>query len=462
MVRCLLIVSVILAVVTSAVYFQFLRAPPLPALELDQWWGPERLREKQDDSVRPFRVKFKETMLQDLREYFKVSRELTPPLEGVGFEYGFRSEVAQKWLKYWAEEYPFAEREKFFNQYSNYRTYIQGLSIHFIHVKPEVPKGTELVPVLLLHGWPGSVREFYEAIPLLTAVDSNRNFALELIIPSLPGYGFSDAAVRPGLGAAEMAVVLRNLMHRLGYKQFYVQGGDWGSMIGSHMATLFPKEVLGYHTNMPMTMAPVATLLEVLFSFWPTLVVEPQLVDRLYPLSARFNRLLQETGYMHIQSTKPDTLGVALSDSPVGLLAYILEKFSTWTDFTLTSSSDGGLTKHFTREQLIDNIMVYWSTQSITTSMRLYSETFNKRHSAHNLDKIPTSVPTWALQAKYELAYQPPFILRFKYPYLLNTTVLEDGGHFLALQLPRVFSQDVLKAVAAFRDWHKKNAKSEL
>ncbi|XP_049881424.1 juvenile hormone epoxide hydrolase-like [Pectinophora gossypiella] len=106
--------------------------------------------------------------------------------------------------------------------------------------------------------------------------------------------------------------------------------------------------------------------------------------------------------------------------------------------------------------------MVYWSTQSITTSMRLYAETLNKRHSALNLNKIPTPVPTWGLQAKYEILYQPPFILRFKYPNLLNTTVLEEGGHFLALQLPRVFSQDVLKAVAAFRDWHKKNAKSEL
>ncbi|KAJ2945015.1 hypothetical protein O0L34_g1911 [Tuta absoluta] len=455
MARLLLFFATITAVVAVVIYFALLRAPPLPELDLNAWWGPDSLKTKQDDSVRPMKLKFKKPMIQDLQQYLKTTRKFAPPLEGVGFEYGFNSNNMDSWLKYWAEEYKFEERERFFNQYESYRTLIQGLNIHFIHVKPQVPAGVEVVPMLLLHGWPGSVREFYEAIPLLTAVDKTRNFALELIIPSLPGYGWSDAAVRPGLGAAEVAVVMKNLMNRLGYKQYYLQGGDWGAVICTALSTLFPNEVLGYHTNMLFNMSPAATALEWLFSLWPTLAIEPELVDRAYPLSKTYSHLMEEMGYMHIQATKPDTVGVALSDSPAGLLAYILEKFSTWTDRNLISSKDGGLTKHFTKEQLVDNLMVYWSTQSITTSMRLYAESFNKRHFALDLDSIPTTVPVWGIQAKHEISYQPPVILRLKFPNLLNTTVLEEGGHFFAFQLPKIFAEDVLKGVSAFRDWHK-------
>nr|QOI60666.1 juvenile hormone epoxide hydrolase 2 [Mythimna separata] len=462
MARFLFITPIVFFIILP-VYFFFLKGPPpLPDLDYNEWWGPEHLKEKQDTSVKPFQIAFSELAVKDLKDRLKRSRSFTPALEGIGFEYGFNSAQLDGWLKYWANEYQFKERETFLNQFPQFKTNVQGLDIHFIRVTPKVPAGVEVVPLLLLHGWPGSVREFYEAIPLLTAVSKERDFAIEVIVPSLPGYGFSDAAIRPGLGTAQIGVVMRNLMHRLGYKKFYVQGGDWGGLIGSNMATFFPKEVLGFHTNIAMTMSPAATLLEFIGSLYPPLIVDPELADRLYPLKKRFAFILEETGYLHIQASKPDTVGIALSDSPAGLLAYILEKFSTWTRPEFRSKVDGGLDFRFTKDQLIDNLMMYWATGSITTSMRLYSENFNSKVMGWKLDEIPTPVPVWALQAKYELAYQPPCIVKFKFPNLVGTTVLDDGGHFVAFELPKPFSEDVIKAIGEFRKVAKKSQKTDL
>ncbi|KAM3958033.1 juvenile hormone epoxide hydrolase-like [Aphomia sociella] len=454
----------LLVTIGFPIYYLFLKSPPpLPELDYNAWWGPENLKEKQDTSIKNFKIKFSEVMINDLKTRLKNRPSFTPPLEGIAFEYGFNSDIVEGWLTYWAEKYPFKERENFLNQFPQFKTNIQGLNIHFLRITPTVPKNVEVVPMLLVHGWPGSVREFYEAIPLLTAVSKDRDFALELIVPSVPGYGFSDAAVRPGLSAADVAVVFRNLMHRLGYKKYYIQGGDWGAIICANLATFFPDEVLGLHTNMPFSMTPAATIFSIIGSLYPPLVVESQYADRMYPLSNFYANLLEELGYMHIQSTKPDTVGVALTDSPSGLLAYILEKFSSWTRMDHRSKKDGGLEYRFTKEQLIDNLMFYWASKSITTSMRLYSETFNKRYMSMNIDQIPTPVPTWAVEAMHDLGFQPAWIIKRRFPNLLNVNILDDGGHFLALELPELFSKDVLKAIAAFRKFHSQNkSKTEL
>lgn len=212
-------------------------------------------------------------------------------------------------MDYWANKYDWQAREKYLNQFPQFKTYIQGLNVHFIHVKPTVPAGTPVLPLLLLHGWPGSVREFYKIIPLLTRVHERYGFAFEAIVPSLPGYGFSDGAVRPGFGTAEIATVLKNLMIRLGHQKFYVQGGDWGSIILTAMATLYPENIEGLHTNMPFPASARSYLKLFLGSFWPPFVVSEEHEDKMYPLSKRFSDLMYEAGYFHLQATKPDTIG---------------------------------------------------------------------------------------------------------------------------------------------------------
>ncbi|CAB3226255.1 unnamed protein product [Arctia plantaginis] len=464
MARLLFLISMVALVLKIAmvVYLLFLKSPPpIPELDQNEWWGPGSRPEKQDITVKPFKIKFDDEVIADLKTRLKSSAAFVPPLKDVGFEYGFNSQYIGSWLKYWAEKYNFKERENFLNKYPHFKTNIQGLDIHFIRVTPKVPKGVETVPLLLLHGWPGSVREFYEAIPLLTAVSQERNFAIEVIAPSLPGYGFSDGAVRPGLGAPQIAVIFKNLMNRLGFKQFYIQGGDWGALISSNMVTLYPKDILGFHTNLAMTMTTTGSLLEFIGALYPPLIVDADLADRMYPLKKKYSELLEETGYMHLQASKPDTVGVALTDSPAGLLAYILEKFSTWTRPDHKNKPDGGLDFRFSKEQLIDNLMMYWVPKSITTSMRLYAENFNSKIMGLKLDEIPTPVPTWALQAKYELAYQPPCILKMKFTNLVDVSVIDDGGHFFAFELPEIFAKDVIKAIGEFRK-RSKNVKSEL
>ncbi|KAG6446905.1 hypothetical protein O3G_MSEX004676 [Manduca sexta] len=449
--------TVITVVTALLAYLVVTKEYPPVQLDLDAWWGPSNLRGHNDTSIRPFKLEFSDEMIQDLRYRLLHHRKVSPSLDGVAFEYGFNSNELQSWVKYWADEYPYEEREKFLNRYPQYKTNIQGLDVHFIRVTPQV-QNKEVVPLLILHGWPGSVREFYETIPHLTSVHKQRDFAVEVIAPSLPGFGFSDAAVRPGLGAVEMAVVLRNLMHRLGHNRYYVQGGDWGAYVGQSIATIFPKEVLGFHTNLGLAITPKALSLTFISAIYPSAIVESMLADRMYPLKDYLAWLLSETGYLHLQATKPDTLGIAMTDSPSGLLAYILQIFSTGTNSKYISRHDGGL-NHYPRTHLIDNLMFYWIPNSITTSFRIYAETLNKRNIASRLAETPTPVPTWTIHAKNEIMYQPPTLLKTKFPNLLNSTVLLNGGHFLALEMPEIFAEDVLKAVASFRQWHLNNKK---
>ncbi|CAG9792546.1 unnamed protein product [Diatraea saccharalis] len=435
---------------------------PIPHYDPEEWWGPSALKGRVDKMIKPFKVQFEESMIKDLKNRLKNYRKPPPPLEGVAFEYGFNTKNLDSWVNYWADKYNFAQREAFLNKFPQFKTNIQGLDIHFIRVKPQVTQGVQVLPLLLVHGWPGSVREFYEAIPLLTTPRQGYDFVFEVVVPSLPGYGFSDAAIRPGLAVPQTAVIFKNLMSRLGHKKFYVQGGDWGAGVVSALSTIYQDDILGHHTNMAFVQHPMATMKTLVGSVVPSLVVEPHLAERMYPLSWFISYVLEEFGYFHLQATKPDTIGVALSDSPAGLLAYILEKFSTWVNHNNKFKADGGIEIRFTKDQLIDNLMMYWSSNSITTSMRFYAENMSSKIRAQNLATVKTNVPTWAYQARYELFYQPPSILKHKFANLINVTVTDDGGHFLAFEMPEELSADIFKAVKAFKEFHVRNKKTEL
>lgn len=185
------------------------------------------------------------------------------------------------------------------------------MNIHFIRVQPTAAEsaGKTVVPLLLIHGWPGSVREFYEIIPKLTVASKYHNLVFEVIAPSLPGYVFSQAASKPGFGPAQISIVLRNLMIRLGHQRFFIQGGDWGSILGSGIATIFPDNVLGYHSNMCFANSPLAHIKSFIAGFYPTAFVDSQFVDFHFPKSKRLLHLIVESGYFHLQATKPDTIG---------------------------------------------------------------------------------------------------------------------------------------------------------
>lgn len=177
-----------------------------------------------------------------------------------------------------------------------------------MHIKPENTAAKPIVPIVLLHGWPGSIVEFYKLFALFAAPNEHSTYAFEVIAPSIPGFAWSDGSARRGFGSAEAAVVVRNLMLRIGHTRFVVQGGDWGSVIGSHVATLYPQHVIGYHSNfcLPRTLLSVAKL--VVASWWPTWFVDEQHVDQVFPLAEKLKLILSETGSFNIQSTKPETI----------------------------------------------------------------------------------------------------------------------------------------------------------
>ncbi|XP_063628907.1 juvenile hormone epoxide hydrolase-like [Cydia splendana] len=306
-----------------------------------------------------------------------------------------------------------------------------------------------VLPIILLHGWPSSFREFYDVAPLLSTQRSDYDFVFEVVVPSLPGFGFSQGAVRPGLGPFQVAIVMRNLMNRLGFNKYYVHGGDFGHVIGSIMATLFPNEVLGFHSTMPLTLAKPSVFGWVLGAVWPSFV-DAHHWQKMYPLKEKLEFLIEESGYSHLQATKPDTIGIALNESPVGLATYIFDKIMIYTDASNKYLEDGGLAKYYNGSvmNLIDNVMVYWVSESITTSMRIYKEVSSAELT---LEQIPTSVPTWFLTNGP--FYNPEMLLRWKYPNLINSTTYDDfGGHFAALERPQELVDDVFYAVGRLPD----------
>ncbi|CAB0012630.1 unnamed protein product [Nesidiocoris tenuis] len=419
--------AVLSAIGIGVFWHKLNEAPDVPDIPLG-YWGPGSPK-PDNTAVVPFTINISEADVADFVARLDNTRFPVEPLEGIGFQYGFNSNYLKKLIQFWQKEYKWSEQQKFLNKYPQFKTQIAGLNIHFIHVKPDAAKakGKQVVPLLLIHGWPGSVREFYEAIELLKADSGVPNVVYEIVVPSLPGYGWSDPPRRPGHGPAHMANVFTELMIRLGHEKFIVQGGDWGSLIGAMIAALHPENTIAYHSNMCTGLGKMGQLHMLIGHIFPSLIVDEHMVTR-YP--GEFFNLLEESGYFHIQATKPDTVGVGLTDSPAGLAAYILEKFSTWTNRSWRNLKDGGL-ENWDKKRLLDNIMIYWFSKSITTSMRLYSEAFSTKYRNYHLDDPRVNCP---------LFFNEFSCISMRLPF--NNFNLA-GGHFAAFEVTKTFTDDL-------------------
>lgn len=423
---------------------------PVPVLP-DTWWRPGN-EKSVNTAIRPFSVSISDTAVDDLKYRLKNTRFGADPLIGTGWTYGMSSKSLSKVVDYWIHNYPFKKREAVLNQYPQFLTNIQGLDIHFLHVKPTNSGGKRVLPLLLQHGWPGSVVEFYKIIPLLTTPRPEYDFVFEVVVPSLPGYGFSDAPMLPGCGPTQIAVILKNLMLRLGFNEFYTQGGDWGAIVTSKMAVMFPRHVLGSHQNMCNSRNFISMLKTVFYSVAPTFFMDAEDAARMYPISKFWSFMFQESGYFHIQATKPDTVSAGLSDSPAGLAAYILEKFSTGTDPNYRNLDDGGLLKKFTMDELLDNLMLYWLPNKISSAVRIYAEAFSKDNEGLGMPNIQINVPTACAQFPHEFAHQTPSILRDRYKTLIRVTRMKTGGHFAAMEEPKLLADDVWISISEMED----------
>uniref|UniRef100_A0A671TW86 Epoxide hydrolase n=1 Tax=Sparus aurata TaxID=8175 RepID=A0A671TW86_SPAAU len=413
----------------------------------DGWWGAGAPPNGGEDiTIHAFKVTTSDDELKDLYRRIDQTRPV-PSLEDSQFHYGFNSHYLQRVVSYWRNDFDWSRQVDKLNLYPHFKTNIEGIDIHYLHVKPKkVPEGTTTIPLIMVHGWPGSFYEFYGLIPLLTEPSDPGDLVFEVVCPSIPGYGFSEAPHKKGFDSVCAARVFHKLMKRLGFQQFYAHGGDWGWLVTTNMAQLEPKTVKGLHVNFaPPSKPGLPMALSIMLGHrFPKLFDFTDFdIQRLFPAMEKLVvESVKESGYMHIQATKPDSVGRALNDSPVGLATYILEKFSTWTSRDFRSLEDGGLTRKFSLNDLLTNVMIYWTSGCIISSMRFYKENFGKGlNQPHS--KIPVYVPTGFACFPNELIHTPKLWVKQKYRKLLTFTTMARGGHFAAMEEPLLMAEDI-------------------
>ncbi|XP_068423920.1 epoxide hydrolase 1 [Clinocottus analis] len=411
------------------------------------WWGAGKKPLSEDDQIYPFKVQTSQEEIEDLHERIDRTR-YTDSLEDSCFQYGFNSTYLKTVVSYWRHTFDWKKQVAVLNQYPHFKTKIEGLDVHYVHVRPPHRANQKVVPLMLVHGWPGSFYEFYKILPLLT--ENQDGLVFEIICPSIPGYGFSDAPRKQGFDSLAASRIFLTLMERLGFSQFYLQGGDWGSLITTNMAQMKPLCVKGLHLNMIMSRKGFKVMWSVMIgSYLPFLVgFSREDVCRLFPFFEKnVWNILRETGYLHIQATKPDTAGCGLNDSPVGLAAYILEKFSSWTDLGNTNLVDGGLERKLSLDDVLTNVMIYWTTGSIVSSMRFYKENLKSNLDNRVDSKVGIFVPTGLAAFPGELMHCPKSWAQIRYRNIYSYTFMPRGGHFAAFEEPQLLANDLVQFV---------------
>lgn len=411
------------------------------------WWGAGKKPLTEDDHIYSFKVQTSEKEIEDLHERIDRTR-YTDPLEDSCFQYGFNSTYLKTVVSYWRQTFDWKKQVGVLNQYPHFKTKIEGLDVHYVHVRPAHRANQKVLPLMLVHGWPGSFYEFYKILPLLT--ENQDGLVFEVICPSIPGYGYSDAPHKQGFDSLAAARIFLTLMERLGFSQFYLQGGDWGSLITTNMAQMKPLCVKGLHLNMCMARRGFKVMFSLMIGqYLPFLVgLSREDVRRLFPFFEKnVWNILRETGYFHIQATKPDTAGCGPNDSPVGLAAYILEKFSTWTELSNTDLVDGGLERKFSLDDVLTNVMIYWTTGSIVSSMRFYKENFKSNLDKRVDAKMGVFVPTGLAAFPGELMHCPRSWAQTKYRNIYSYTFMPRGGHFAAFEEPQLLANDLVQFV---------------
>ena len=374
-------------------------------------------------AVRPFEIDVPQSALDDLRE--RLARTRFPDeIEGADWDYGANLAYIKELVEYWQNGFDWREQERRLNQFDHFKTVVDGLDIHFIHQRSPVP---DAMPLIITHGWPGSVVEFIKIIEPLTHPEANGGDgapAFHVVAPSIPGFGFSDKPTARGYNTAQIARIFATLMERLGYARYGAQGGDYGSGIMRQLAIQHPERVVGLHINF-VTAGPPPGVDD------PEAELSAEEVERL---RERAEYSANERGYSQIQRTKPQTIGVALHDSPVGQAAWIVDKIRWLCD----RGADPVCTT-ITRDEMLADITVYWLTGTATSSARLYYES---RVTATGRPDPYISVPVGAALFPKEISLPPRAWAEARYN-IARWTEMPRGGHFAALEEPELLVADV-------------------
>lgn len=387
----------------------------------------KKTRNGEAGMIRPFTLSVTDDDLEALR--CRLSQVRWPEKETVDdWSQGVPLEQAKALCSYWRDHYDWRRCERMLNGVGQFKTEIDGLDIHFLHVRS--PEANAL-PLLLTHGWPGSIIEFLNVIGALSnpcAHGGQAQDAFDLVIPSIPGYGFSDRPSDQNWGVSHIAEAWTTLMRRLGYSRFVAQGGDWGAAITTELALRQPPECVAIHLNMPLAYPPPPGT--------PGLTPAEQKAAQDH---ADFTTT--GTGYSLLQGTRPQTIGYALTDSPIGQAMWIYEKMKAWGDCPGTPEASFGW------DALLDNIMLYWLPQTGASSARLYWRSAAASFSDQRKIALPTGCSIFAkeiLRPSRRMAAE-------RYTNLVYWNELPQGGHFAAMEQPAVFSDEMRNFCRPFR-----------
>jgi len=370
--------------------------------------------------IKPFKIKISDEELEDLNKRLAATR--WPEKETVkDWSQGVPLSYIKEICDYWVNEYDWKSREEYYNTFTQFITDVDGIDIHFIHIKSP---HKEAKPLIISHGWPGSIVEFHKIInPLIDPVShgGKAEDAFHIVCPTLPGYGFSGKPSQPGTGVEKIAELWDLLMSKIGYNKYFAQGGDWGSAITIAIGKQNRGSCKGIHVNMPFA-PPTKEAIE-----------NPSDRDKLAFEGLNY---YQEwgSGYSKQQSTRPQTLGYGLADSPIGQASWIIEKFYEWTD------CDGHPENILNKEELLDNIMFYWLTKSASSSARLYWESFGS-FGGNPEEKL--LIPVGCSIFPKEISRTPRSWAEQVYSNIVYWNELEKGGHFAAFEQPELFINEI-------------------
>ena len=369
------------------------------------------------DSIHPFSIDIAHDVIADLRQRLSMTR--FPDEETTGdWNQGIPLNYVKELHDYWLNHYDWEKRQAHLNQFPQFTTDIDGLSFHYIHVRSPNENAR---PLILTHGWPGSVVEFYKVIGPLTnpvAYGGSAADAFHVVCPSLPGFAFSGKPTSPGWNIERIARAWDTLMKRLGYERYFAQGGDWGSVVTATIGAQNLGHCQAIHMNMPI--APP----------------DPDTMDNLTELEQSALKAMQfyqdwDSGYSKQQSTRPQTLGYGLADSPMGQAAWIIEKFYQWMD------CDGHPENILSKDELLDNVMLYWLSNAGASSARIYWESFN------NTPQDPVPIPAGCSIFPKEIFKTSERWAKKRFSALGYFNVLEKGGHFAAFEQPDTFVTEI-------------------
>lgn len=368
------------------------------------------------DAIHPFTLSIPQSDLDDLKD--RLTRARWPEREtGEGWEQGVPLDKLRPLVDYWRDEYDWRRCEAMLNGLGQHRTTIDGLDIHFLHIRS---RHADALPILLTHGWPGSIIEFHKVIGPLTDPEAHGGSAADafhVVVPSLPGYGLSGKPAEKGWGVERIARAWGVLMTRLGYDRYVAQGGDWGSTVTLALGSQAPEGLAGVHFNM--------------LAITPKEFDDELDEDETTSLAALKHYFDVEAAYARLQGTRPQTLGYALSDSPIGQAAWIYEKLRNWSD------CNGDPETIFTRDEILDNITLYWLTNSGASSGRLYWESMG------SFGARPVTLPLGFSHFPKEIIPPARKWADRVFSNIIHWNRLDKGGHFAAFEQPDLFVNEV-------------------